>query len=640
MRMNRKYEQGSVTIFLSMIILSMLSVVMVLLELARVPVMRYKAGSQTRNALQSTFGGYVRNSWDQYYLLMYWGNDDNLEKEIAQFILDSNRLTNKTNTKYHDFFQTELLDVSVEDVTHITADNGKHFAGQINEVMQYVITEEIADSLIDKFNIMNNGQEIEEILEETEEQAEDITNLEKQRKKLYKQIEKLKQIKLNPEEEANKLAEQTTSAQYRKLKKAWKKHNKAYEKLDKVFKKYKDAYKDMEKTAEQVDDVISGYEVSATNAVIGQIKEEQASGVEQLQQETQEITDIENQLQLYHEKLKACENFLAHYTTKMMKNEKDNFLKGLTNLQEEIADFEDTIPSLAEQKEQDIDLEDFSDLLKKMKKGTLSLVVGNTDEISPYEIEKDDLPSVTESYKKGSRTVDLEKVAQGEYCLRFFGNYVKPAKEDCLQYGVEYILGGKLSDQDNLEYVVKELVKVRAGCNMIHILSSTVKKQEASVLATSLTAWTGIPALAVLGKYVLIQAWAYCEAVIDVRDLLEGKKVPLIKTDSQWTLALEKIVSISSNVKSSNSGNTGLEYDMYLRFLLAVQKENLQRFRCMDLIQQNLRKENDSFRMKECIIDTSIHVEFYGKPVFLGILGLSQNVKNYKITIEDKMNYS
>lgn len=165
----------------------------------------------------------------------------------------------------------------------------------------------------------------------------------------------------------------------------------------------------------------------------------------------------------------------------------------------------------------------------------------------------------------------MQKIIFGQYCIEHFRNYIDKKQNTVLSYELEYLLGGKLSDQDNLEWVVKALLPIRAGFNALHILKSPKKMGEAEALAVSVCGWTGIPGLATLTKYILIQVWAYGESVIDVRDLLEGKKVPLIKNERQWTMALAGLKSISSKSKSNNIGDKGFDYQNYIRFLLAIQ---------------------------------------------------------------------
>ena len=55
--------------------------------------------------------------------------------------------------------------------------------------------------------------------------------------------------------------------------------------------------------------------------------------------------------------------------------------------------------------------------------------------------------------------------------------------DDGLSYELEYMIGGKKLDEENLTSVVSRLLVIREGLNMIHILSDSKKRQEAQNLA-------------------------------------------------------------------------------------------------------------------------------------------------------------
>lgn len=42
----------------------------------------------------------------------------------------------------------------------------------------------------------------------------------------------------------------------------------------------------------------------------------------------------------------------------------------------------------------------------------------------------------------------------------------------------------------------------------------------------------------------ILAAWAFCESVLDLRALLDGDKIPLIKSDTSWTSSLYGMTSM------------------------------------------------------------------------------------------------
>ena len=84
---------------------------------------------------------------------------------------------------------------------------------------------------------------------------------------------------------------------------------------------------------------------------------------------------------------------------------------------------------------------------------------------------------------------------------------------------------------DNLSGVAARLVAFREGLNLVHILSDAGKRQEARNLALTIVGGTGILPLVISGGIFIMAVWALGEALLDVRYLLEGKRVPVFKTD-------------------------------------------------------------------------------------------------------------
>ena len=108
---------------------------------------------------------------------------------------------------------------------------------------------------------------------------------------------------------------------------------------------------------------------------------------------------------------------------------------------------------------------------------------------------------------------------------------------------MEYLIGGKTSDVANLKVVVRRLLLIREGINLAYLETDVQKSQEALTLALGVTSAVGNPELAEPVKHAILAAWAYAESVSDVRILLDGGHVSLIKTEAQWRTSLEHLTS-------------------------------------------------------------------------------------------------
>lgn len=133
----------------------------------------------------------------------------------------------------------------------------------------------------------------------------------------------------------------------------------------------------------------------------------------------------------------------------------------------------------------------------------------------------------------------------GEYALRYFDYYGrKPIKDGCCAYEMEYLLFGHAGDRENLSSAASRLLAVREGLNLIHILSDPQKRGEAEALAAAIAGGTGLLPLVGVIKFFIMGVWALGEAVLDVRALFDGEKVPFLKTQDSWRLDLDGLVEM------------------------------------------------------------------------------------------------
>lgn len=268
-------------------------------------------------------------------------------------------------------------------------------------------------------------------------------------------------------------------------------------------------------------------------------------------------------------------------------------------------------------------------VLKIKQNAVLSLVLGDISELSAKEVDLSDGLLKRECLKGTAAEEEeaawYEKVLALEYLDGYFLDYTEPSEEHALEYEMEYVLCGKESDAANLESVVKRLLLVREAANAAHILANTDKKEEALMVASALAGFTGNPAIIDVVQIGVIAAWAYMESLLDVRALLSGDKIALIKSDAQWTVQTGNLMeSFERNTKAKNCEN-GLSYQSYLKqFLFFVEKDKLA-YRMMDIMEQNLRlvPGYQNCRMDYMICKMSCKLQYSAKPLFadLTVLG-------------------
>ena len=224
----------------------------------------------------------------------------------------------------------------------------------------------------------------------------------------------------------------------------------------------------------------------------------------------------------------------------------------------------------------------------------------------------------------------LANVLFREYLLLYFPNCVSGESGKELNYQLEYLLGGKATDEGNLDYAAKRILLMREGMNYLYCTQHPQMSSQAGSLAVSLTGFLGIPALTTATKHAILLAWAYGESLIDVRILLDGGKIPIYKDEASWELSLDNLGRMTEILKTGAKGTeTGLTYRDYLRILLNLGSLKKQKMRALDLIQTELQGETATheFEAEDCIVAVRTSSRWRCSPVFFSlpeaIMGIS-----------------
>lgn len=278
------------------------------------------------------------------------------------------------------------------------------------------------------------------------------------------------------------------------------------------------------------------------------------------------------------------------------------------------------------------------------------LLVEDTNTISTVTVDKLKLPSlntqlsdettvISEGYIKSNEQISIERIIFEEYTSSIFNCYTKKLHDSLLSYELEYIINGAANDDANLLNTAIKLIFMRAGFNAAYIISDSSKRTAAHDLAVKCTG--GGPISTAITEFGIISSWATAEGVLDVKDLLSNKKVPLIKDSETWTLSLDGICKLSPDSISSNNGSNGYDYCFYLKLLLTAQNELALRFRTLDLIQLDMAlKYNETFNINSCICGADIKYTYYTQNIFFTpYISSAKKSKNYydiKISYEYK----
>ena len=191
-----------------------------------------------------------------------------------------------------------------------------------------------------------------------------------------------------------------------------------------------------------------------------------------------------------------------------------------------------------------------------------------------------------------------------EYILKKSGNYAFPKDNSELKYEMEYILHGKGSDIDNLKATIAQLLFLREASNYIFLCANPQRSNEAELLADTISLAAFSPELKEPIKQTILCAWAYAESVYDVRKLLVGGKIPLMKDDESWHYSLGGMFSYATDAMEEDlSTGSGMDYTDYLRLYLMLKGSEIKTKRFMNVVEMDVRRTtgNSYFRLDCCV---------------------------------------
>ena len=247
---------------------------------------------------------------------------------------------------------------------------------------------------------------------------------------------------------------------------------------------------------------------------------------------------------------------------------------------------EEKVGDISAQKPQEEVKNPIEDANQWKKSAVLSLVVRDESQLSNKAIA---LEHTLEHRQKetGNLPVQgaiLEELWFVKYLETHMGSYRQVSSNHALDYEWEYILNGESSDRDNLKETVKSLIMIREIANMGYLIQDQQKCIEAEELAVALMGWSMNPPVVDATKWGILAAWAYSESILDVRALLEGRRIAWIKNPEQWTTGINQTGEAVDGFAMAKDCENGWDYLKYLQFLICMKKDSAVNYRSMDII--------------------------------------------------------
>lgn len=610
-------KSGQITVFLSLALLCIFSLMCGLIESARMAGARCYLKLAADSAMDSVFSEYHREAWDQYRLFLLEAKD---EKEIK----DS---WNQFMEPYMDssgWYGMAMESAEVSDRVSITDDGGSHLDKEILDYMKYGIIKDMpdADGAADLLKNLKEASSVESLSQSYSGHTKEAVRLER----ALEDINDCLRAQKDYWETAQRQLGNYNGSGFRETARKLKREMDRIPSLVTTYGKRADQLK------KNLDETKRKNEALSKN-ISPEMQKAMAEEANSYETYVNQDGSRRNQVEALPEHMDIQKTVIqqAMERAEEVEDTIDNWVYD---------DEEDSGPDLNELwgsvediwNRIQISVLSYSNGVKDPEKqrileqiegfaeqGLLNLVLPEGSQVSKGMVNSDSFPSASMSALEGASINLLERLVFEEYCSRFLTNFCSEEEKE-FKYELEYLISGKTNDEDNLKRVVTELVAIREGMNLIHILSDSEKRQEANALASVITGVTGLAPLTGVIAFFIMTVWALGEAIVDVKMLLEGKKTAFIKSRETWNLTLSSLLELGKTGKSSGgkAGDKGIDYTGYLKLLMFLSDQKVQNYRLMDMIQWNLCKSQGDFRMENCVYQAEIKGNVKAKHLFFG----------------------
>ena len=648
---------GQITVFISMILMILFAFLCVLMESARTAGARWYLQMAASSAMDSVFSQYHRELWDRYRLLFAeYESPEEIEQDFAGFLLPYLETKN--------WYPMALEQTVAEEIVRATDGHGAYLEKEILDYMKYGVwkLDFEGDAVPELWDYEREAEAVTEMAQSYRLRTRDVWKLERVLEDISGNLDRQRTFR---EQGLNSLSSYDGAGFRREA-----------ERMIGELRKIPGLVRQYEKEADKLATVLAS-DRQEQNARADRFSAGTAAALEEEIQEyeayiaedgkrRQEIRNLESDSAGQIQRLEALIELSYEVEREIEEWEDDDdedgdggepdyeslwrpVRNGLEGIVIPVLSFAHGI----QDKEKEGWLKQVEQLYQE---GMLGLLVPDGHQISEKLASTAELPSHTESYEEGAGSGSMvDHVLVNEYCGMFFSQFCSGAEQknisekrekrkglsktgtdpgettgdgtkpeiqletqaQVLDYEIEYLLFGNASDRENLSDAVHRLLAVRSGLNLIHILSDSGKREQARALAAVITGAGSITPLILVTTFFVMSVWALGEALMDVKGLLAGKKVVLLKTSEDWTLDVENLLVLGRDgTLEAGGGERGLSYLSWLKILLFVEPAVRQEYRIMDVIQLNLGQGKSGFRMRNGVYQVHMSGNVCGKYLF------------------------
>ena len=671
----KKNYSASITVFLSLSFVLIAALILTITESARTIAQKYYMQTALNSAMESLFSEFHRPLWENYRIYALEFRDDNLLKEELQSFI-------KPYSDARNLFPAKIEKDGFSFTGRGLLSESHYFEEEILEYMPALLAKDCIEFLGEK----KSGTDIPSILEEAskkEKEADSIQRLQEKYALNHYDVEYLEDCINNIDRFCKKTETLKHYALY-----SLQAHDAS------LFFSYSSSLK---ATLNSLKNTVNSYDARADllKSKVEALWNDFSTEKENLEEDG--IAAIETQLKSYDNYLDdggrvrqkidgfpaQCENldfaiegieenvrrfqeYIEEERERRRKRKKEEEDYDEDNgLQAEIDNFYNDTISTWQALTMPVYGEAVTQINKKNKRILESIHdIGKKKLLELLLPSGKECPSAEESFS--SALFSTESAANpiqigllGEYSLRFFHSYHKEESAHTTPYSnakgleVEYLLHGKKSDYENLSAQVTSLLAFRESMNFIHIMSDPEKLEAVEEFVTSFLAITANPVVIAVFSAFVIGIWAFAQSLLDVKELLNDERVPLMHSLESWTLSLNHLLDFLSYLSGEEipKENIGLSYEDYLRIslftkgLLSQAKINDSMLYCMEKdIQTSIRDKEPSFRMDKCLYYLSTDAEIFSRHSlyhkgFLEMIGVNTGEERYQTVLHSDYKY-
>lgn len=671
----KKNYSASITVFLSLSFVLIAALILTITESARTIAQKYYMQTALNSAMESLFSEFHRPLWENYRIYALEFRDDNLLKEELQSFI-------KPYSDARNLFPAKIEKDGFSFTGRGLLSESHYFEEEILEYMPALLAKDCIEFLGEK----KSGTDIPSILEEAskkEKEADSIQRLQEKYALNHYDVEYLEDCINNIDRFCKKTETLKHYALY-----SLQTHDAS------LFFSYSSSLK---ATLNSLKNTVNSYDARADllKSKVEALWNDFSTEKENLEEDG--IAAIETQLKSYDNYLDdggrvrqkidgfpaQCENldsaiegieenvrrfqeYIEEERERRRKRKKEEEDYDEDNgLQAEIDNFYNDTISIWQALTMPVYGEAVTQINKKNKRILESIHdIGKKKLLELLLPSGKECPSTEESFSSAlfsteSAANPIQVGLLGEYSLRFFHSYHKEESAHTTPYSnakgleVEYLLHGKKSDYENLSAQVTSLLAFRESMNFIHIMSDPEKLEAVEEFVTSFLAITANPVVIAVFSAFVIGIWAFAQSLLDVKELLNDERVPLMHSLESWSLSLNHLLDFLSYLSGEEipKENIGLSYEDYLRIslftkgLLSQAKINDSMLYCMEKnIQTSIRDKEPSFQMNKCLYYLSTDAEIYSRHSlyhkgFLEMIGVNAGEEGYQSVLHSDYKY-